>query len=130
MSKTFIEWMATETPTRWCVDRGNVVDVKKAIAQGFEFGAGNPLLTLKSIKMEWDRMEKEVEDTRHLKGKSVHMNSIAVTCSSVRSLMPVFEKYESGNRADSALWLTPMLMTTKKWSKLVLRMSKWARTYR
>ena len=128
MSKTFIEWMATETPTRWCVDRGNVVDVKKAIAQGFEFGAGNPLLTLKSIKMEWDRMEKEVEDTRHLKGKERSYELYRRYMLPVfEAWMPVFEKYESGNRGRQCVMVNPN--AGHDYEEMVeagLMMSKWA----
>ena len=67
-------------------------------------------------------MEKEVEDTRHLKGKERSYELYRRYMLPVfEAWMPVFEKYESGNRGRQCVMVTPMpAMTTKKWSKLVL----------
>lgn len=93
MSKNYMEWVTSETPTRWCCDRGNVQDMKKAVDWGFTFGVGNPLLTLKSIHIEKERMAPHIEECKNLKGEEkileLYKRYILPTC---EVLMPVFEK--------------------------------------
>ncbi len=97
MSKSYIEWVATETPSRWCVDRANVKDMEKAVKMGFTFGAGNPVLTLISIKMEYERMAPHIAEVNEqgLKGDAkileLYRRYILPSC---EVLMPVFEKTE------------------------------------
>ena len=127
MQKTYIEWLATETPGCWSVDQASVAANEKAVKMGFDFSAGNPRLTYTSILKEREKFEKDIAECHDMKGdaKAYELYRRYITpCAKV--LEPIWEK-SGGRTGYQCAMVNPKIgCDVDAMIEAAIMMNKWA----